>query len=147
MTIAPVSYITLIYHSENASVTEKYIRLFFFPTTHSDVLSQKKGRFIATVFSSCSVSVSVALNSSVCRLAGKIPRITSRSLVKSVQPCSNSLSASSIIWHTHRDVINNSPVQFLDTIVQTWPIFHQWKVRITSDLFYKYLSLFSNVLL
>lgn len=69
--------------------------------THSDVLSQKKGLFMAMFFSSCSVSVSVALNSSVCRLAGRIPRITSRSLVKSAQPCSSSLSASSKICDTH----------------------------------------------
>lgn len=86
---------------------EKYITITFVlkkkkkaqmqHVTHSDLLSQKKGSFMAMFFSSCSVSVSVALNSSVCRLAGKIPRISSRSLVKSVQPCSNSRSASSKI--------------------------------------------------
>lgn len=70
--------------------------------TYSDLLSQKYGLFMAMLFSCCSVSVSVALNSSVCRLAGRTLMIVSRSLVKSVQPCSNSRSASSMIWHTER---------------------------------------------
>lgn len=67
---------------------------------HSDLLSQKKGLFIAMCFSSCSVSVSVALKSRVCLFAGTTVRIVSRSLVKSVQPCSNSRSASSMICQT-----------------------------------------------
>lgn len=70
--------------------------------THSDLLSQKNGLFMAMLFSSCRVSVSVALNSSVWRLAGRISKITSRSLVKSVQPCSSSRSASSKICHRRK---------------------------------------------
>lgn len=85
--------------------------------THSDLFSQKKGLFMAMFFSSCRVSVSVALNSSVCRLAGKIPIMVSRSLVKSVQPCSNSRSASSIIWRTHKDEIK---MMTLIKNPQTW---------------------------
>lgn len=65
--------------------------------SYSDLLSQKKGWFMAILFNSCRVSVSVALNSSVWRLAGNIPMMVSRSLVKSVQPCSRRRSASSII--------------------------------------------------
>lgn len=63
--------------------------------TYSDAASQKKGLFMARLFSSFSVSVSVALNSSVCLRAGTASRITSRSAVKSAQPCSNNRSASS----------------------------------------------------
>lgn len=65
---------------------------------YSDLLSQKKGLFMAMPLSSCSVSVRVALNSSVWRLAGTAARITSKSLVKSVQPCSSRRSASSRIY-------------------------------------------------
>lgn len=72
-------------------------RLHLVHLPHSDLLSQKKGLFIAIFFSSCSVSVRVALKSRVCLLAGKKGMIVSRSLVKSVQPCSNSRSASSMI--------------------------------------------------
>ena len=63
--------------------------------TYSDTASQKNGLFAARLFSSFSVSVSVALNSNVCLRAGTASRITSRSAVKSAQPCSNNRSASS----------------------------------------------------
>lgn len=63
--------------------------------TYSDAASQKNGLFAARPFSSFSVSVSVALNSNVCLRAGTASRITSRSAVKSAQPCSNNRSASS----------------------------------------------------
>ena len=65
---------------------------------YSDLLSQKKGLFMAMPLSSCSVSVRVALKSSVWRLTGTAARITSKSLVKSVQPCSSRRSASSRIY-------------------------------------------------
>lgn len=65
--------------------------------SYSDLCSQKKGLFMAMLLSSSSVSVRVALKSSVCRFAGTILRMTSRSLVKSVQPCSSNRSASSKI--------------------------------------------------
>lgn len=77
--------------------------------------------------SSCSVSVRVALKSRVWRLDGTTLRITSRSLVKSVQPCSSSLSASSIILKGRWATVNyNHSVQPTYDKINLSRIFKLW---------------------